>query len=201
MLIRIYTSNLRCFSPASAVSYPILRRGGGACVSPVGVASGVIMFAARGLRLASARGCRRRCTMPESEIEPTKLPLLPGAVLGVTSGTLIPDDHMTLAQQLGLAAAAGAASSFLGICVGTVYAIRFLRSPNAFAFPLWNLLVGPVTATGVVVCRKAINEPNFAPLDEMRQARTRQLEVRVDRLEARLEQQEAELAELRRGVG
>ena len=64
-----------------------------------------------------------------------------------------------------------------------------------------HFLVGSVTATGAVVCRKAISEPDFAPLDEMRHARTRQLEVRVDRLEARLEQQEAELAELRRVVG
>ena len=167
----------------------------------VGVAPGVIMFAARGLRLASARGCRRRCTVPESEIEPTKLPLLPGAVLGVASGALIPDE-LPLAQQLGLAAAAGAVGSFLGICAGVVYASRALGSPGALlAGTRAHLLVGSVTASGAVVCRRAISEPDFAPLDEMRHARTRQLEVRVDRLEARLEQQEAELAELRRVVG
>ena len=156
------------------------------------------MFAARRLRLASARGCRRRCTMPEGEV--LKLPLLPGAVLGVASGALIPDE-LPLAQQLGLAAAAGAVGSFLGICAGVVYASRALDSGALLAGTRAHLLVGSVTASGVVVCRKAISEPDFAPLDEMRHARTRQLEVRVDRLEARLEQQEAELAELRRVVG
>ena len=158
-----------------------------------------LMFAARRLRLASARGCRRRCTMPEGEV--LKLPLLPGAVLGVASGALIPDE-LPLAQQLGLAAAAGAVGSFLGICAGVVYASRALGSPGALlAGTRAHLLVGSVTASGAVVCRRAISEPDFAPLDEMRHARTRQLEVRVDRLEARLEQQEAELAELRRVVG
>ena len=136
--------------------------------------------------------------MPESEL--TRLPLLPGAVLGVASGALIPDE-LPLAQQLGFAAAAGAAGSFLGICAGVVYSFRFLGSPNALAGSPAHLLVGSVMATGVVVCRKAISEPDFAPLDEMQHARTRQLEVRVDWLEARLKQQEAELAELRRAVG
>ena len=137
--------------------------------------------------------------MPESEVL-RKLPLLPGAVLGAASGALIPDE-LPLAQQLGLAAAAGAAGSFLGICTGIVYASRALGSSYALAGTPAHLLVGSVTATGVVVCRKAISEPDFAPLDEMQHARTRQLEVRVDRLESRLEQQEAELAELRRVVG
>ena len=165
-------------------------------------------FAARRVRIASARGCRRRCTKPESEegldelkermVNAVRLPLLPGAVLGAASGALMPND-MPLAQQLGLAAAAGAVGSILGICAGIVYADRVLGCTGSAA-GIQHFLVGSVTATGAVVCRNAISDPVCAPLDEMQHARTRQLEVRVDRLEARLEQQEAELAELRRAV-
>ena len=160
------------------------------------------------LRHAAARGSRRRCTKPESEQEmnelkeemmnAVRLPLLPGAALGVVAGVLVPDD-MPLANQLGLAAAAGAVGSIFGLGAGVMYVHRILKNP-ATAGGVSHIMVGAVTATGAVMCRKAVSQPVFAPLAEMESARTRQLEVRVDQLEARLAEQEEQLAVLRKLV-
>ena len=162
----------------------------------------MLLAASRRLRLSPPRGCRQRCTTPPSEEEEAKrfvegmvkLPLLPGAVLGLGAGAVIPDQ--SLPQQLGVAAAAGTVASLIGIA-GSVFLI--IPARTHLAGSVWHVLVGPIAACATVLVRAAVvaREPAYAPLAELEGRRARELEVRVGELEARLSLTEVQLTQLR----
>ena len=164
----------------------------------------LLLAASRRLRLSPPRGCRQRCTTPPSEEEEAKrfvegmvkLPLLPGAVLGLGAGAVIPDQS-SLPQQLGIAAAAGTVASLIGIA-GSVFFVRRTH----LAGSVWHVLVGPIAACATVLVRAAVvaREPAYAPLAELEGRRARELEVRVGELEARLSLTEVQLTQLREGL-
>ena len=169
--------------------------------SGVAVDHGMLLAASRRLRLSPPRGSRQRCTTPGSEEEEAKrfvegmvkLPLLPGAVLGLGAGAVIPDQ--SLPQQLGVAAAAGTVASLIGIA-GSVLMIP---ARTHLAGSVWHVLVGPIAACATVLMRAAVvaREPAYAPLAELEGRRARELEVRVGELEARLSLTEVQLTQLR----
>ena len=170
--------------------------------SGVAVDHGMLLAASRRLRLSPPRGSRQRCTTPGSEEEEAKrfvegmvkLPLLPGAVLGLGAGAVIPDQ--SLPQQLGVAAAAGTVASLIGIA-GSVFLI--IPARTHLAGSVWHVLVGPIAACATVLMRAAVvaREPAYAPLAELEGRRARELEVRVGELEARLSLTEVQLTQLR----
>ena len=164
----------------------------------------MLRAASRRVRLSPPRGSRQRCTTPGSEEEEAKrfvedlplavkLPLLPGAVLGLGAGALIPDQSLPL--QLGVAAAAGTVASLIGIA-GSVLTIP---ARTHLAGSVWHVLVGPIAACATVLMRAAVvaREPAYAPLAELEGRRARELEVRVGELEARLSLTEVQLTQLR----